>query len=386
MISHEPLLPWLDPLRAEVPGVELLDAHTHLGENDPDGFGCSARELSRALEAIDARAVTFPLHEPGGYPPANDRVIAEAGASGGRLTAFCRVDPGDDPVAEARRCVDAGARGIKLHPRAEGFSFDHPALEGLFALAHERRLPVLAHAGRGIPALGRHAAEACERFPGMRLILAHAGISDLAWIHRVELPNLFFDTSWWSPSDLLALFSLVPPGRILMGSDAPYGTPAWAAVMALRCSLQVGLGADRARAVAGAQLARLLAGEEPLELGPPAGTASLPTDPLLDRVHTFLVSAVGQMLKGLDASETLALAALACEVGEEAPQAPVCRAVLSLLNRRARGVPEDGRRPPRQAPGLELVVLAAGIARTPDAPLPPAPEPADLSEREAGRA
>ena len=30
----------------------------------------------------------------------------------------------------------------------------------MFALADERRLPVLVHAGRGIPALGRHAVEA----------------------------------------------------------------------------------------------------------------------------------------------------------------------------------------------------------------------------------
>ena len=76
--------------------------------------------------------------------------------------------------------------------------------------------------------------------PGMRLILAHAGICDLAWIWRAapDHPNLFFDTSWWSPSDLLALFALVAPGQILMASDAPYGSPPWfAAVMNPRATL-----------------------------------------------------------------------------------------------------------------------------------------------------
>ena len=61
-------------------------------------------------------------------------------------------------------------------------------------------------AGDG-PALGRDALEICSRHEGLRLILAHAGISDLAWIWREapDHPNLFFDTSWWSPADVQAL-------------------------------------------------------------------------------------------------------------------------------------------------------------------------------------
>ena len=147
----------------------------------------------------------------------------------------------------------------------------------MFALADEHRLPILCHAGRGIPALGRHSVEVCSRHPGLRLILAHAGISDLAWIWREapDHPNLFFDTSWWSPSDVQALFALVPPGQILMASDAPYGTPAFAATMAIRHGLQVGLDPDAVRGVLGAQARRLVEREEPLDLGPAPGTESL---------------------------------------------------------------------------------------------------------------
>ena len=178
------ILPWLERLREEVPGVEMLDAHTHLGSNDPDGYSCASAELIAALERIDARAIVFPMQEPDGYPPANDMVLAEAAAAGGRLFPLCRLDPQDAPLAEARRCLDAGARGIKLHPRAESFNLDHPALREVFELADEWRLPILCHAGRGIPALGRRAIEVCSHHPGLRLILAHAGISDLSWIWR----------------------------------------------------------------------------------------------------------------------------------------------------------------------------------------------------------
>ena len=37
------------------------------------------------------------MHEPDGYPQANDRVLAESEASDGRLVAFCRLDPARDP-------------------------------------------------------------------------------------------------------------------------------------------------------------------------------------------------------------------------------------------------------------------------------------------------
>ena len=372
MIPDAGMLPWFERLREEMPGLEALDAHTHIGFNDPDGYRCSREQLVGALERIDARAFVFPMHELDGYPPANDMVIEEAERSEGRLFPFCRLDPADNAAAEAERALDRGARGIKLHPRAEEFTLDHPGLAPVFALADERRLPVLVHAGRGIPALGRHALEATGLAPGMRLILAHAGISDLSWIWRdaPDHPNLFFDTAWWSPADLQALFALVPPGQILMASDAPYGSPAWAAVMATRNALQVGLDADQAKAVAGGQALRLVNGEDPLDLGPAPGDEHLSHDALLERVYAFLLSALGQMFNGVEPTETLALVRLACDVGDDAPQTPICNWVIELLDARERYSPEGDGRPAHFAPGLHFLVAALGIVRTPDVPLP----------------
>jgi predicted TIM-barrel fold metal-dependent hydrolase len=373
VIPDAGMVPWFERLSDSVPGLEPLDAHTHIGSNDPDGFSCTRMQLVGALERIDARAFVFPMHEPDGYRAANDMVIDEAAASDGRLFAFCRLDPhSEDPLAEAERALARGARGIKLHPRAERFALDHPGLERVFAMADERRLPVLVHAGRGIPALGRHALEVTARHPGLRLILAHAGISDLSWIWREapDHPNLFFDTSWWAPADVQALIALVPPGQILMASDAPYGSPTWAAVMTTRNALQLGLEADQARAIAGGQALRIVNGEETLDLGPPPGSDGLSHDPLLDRVYSFLLSAIGQAFNGVEPTETLALVRLACDVGDDAPQAPVCRWVLELLDQRESYSPEGDGRPRRFAPGMHFVIGALGIVRTPDVPLP----------------
>ena len=352
----------------------LFDAHTHIGANDPDGMRQSPAELLAYLPAPDARAVVFPMHEPDGYRAANDAVLAAAEQSGGRLRAFCRVDPRDGALEEARRCLDAGARGIKLHPRAEGFTLAEPAVAELEALAAERRACVLIHAGRGIPALGRDTVALSGRFPDARLILAHSAISDLAWLWRElpDHPNVFVDTSWWHPSDLLALFALVAPGQVLWASDSPYGVPSFSAILALRCALQAGLDAEQLAGVMGGQLARLLDGRDPADLGRPPGARREALDPLLERVVAHLGGALQRAFAHADPEEPLGLARLACAIGEDHPHALVASEVLELLDGDAALLQPPG--PGRVFPdALRLLVTALVLARTPDVALPERP-------------
>lgn len=367
------LRPWLDVIEAEAGPLDLFDAHTHIGSNDPDGFRQTREQLLSELETANARAAVFPMHEPDGYGQANDSVIADAAESGGRLVAYCRISPlAGGGVAEAERSLDAGARGIKLHPRADSFTLAEPAVTGLAALAQERGVPILSHAGRGIPALGRDAIRLCEEFPGARLILAHAAVSDLGWLWREmpSHPNLFIDTSWWSPADFRVLFGLVPPGQILWASDSPYDQPTGAASAHLRYPLQAGLGSEAVRSIAGGQLARILDGEEPLDLGPPPGVEA-PTDALLDRVAANLYAAVGRIFNHGDPAESVSLARLACDVGGDAPQAPVCAAILELLALAEEhwGGPTEDRPFPE---GARFIIVALAVAATPDVPLPAA--------------
>lgn len=364
--------PYLDQLRARIGELRLFDAHTHVGHNDPDGFAQSAPELLARLDECDARALVFPMHEPDGYLDgrANDEVIAAAADP--RLAALARVDPnaGPDSLAELRRALDAGASGLKLHPRGEDFTLGHPMVDDLIAEAAGRRAPVLVHAGRGIPALGRDAVRLAQDHPGARLILAHAAISDLSWLWRVlpEVPNLFVDTSWWNPADVLAVYTQVPPGQVLWASDSPYGVPLVAAVEGLRCAVQAGLSPDQLRATAGGQLERMLDGEEPLDLGP-APRRPLPLDPTLDRVVTHLCAAIGRVFGRADATEPIALAELACDVDPGDEVAPVCRATAELLQLYRDTLAPA---PPGQAfpQAIRYLIGALFIARTPSAGIP----------------
>jgi predicted TIM-barrel fold metal-dependent hydrolase len=363
--------PWWGPLEPAVEGVALFDAHTHTGDTDTDGFHATAAEIVEGLDRVGARAVIFPFHCASGYREENDRVLAESAESGGKLAAFCRVNPRtDDAQREAERALDAGAVGIKLHPRAESFALGDPELRGVIATANERGVPVLVHAGRGIPALGRHALELCGEFENLRLILAHAGISDLSWIwpETRSHPNLMFDTSWWSAADLLALFALVPPGQVVFASDAPYGTPLLGALLTLRCALAAGLEGRQIESVMGGQIARLVSGEEPLDAGPAPGIREVPRDLLLDRTVTFLDSAIGRMFAGEAGEESVALARLASEVPGDDPSAAAFSSIRYLCDSYGRA--RAASPPDRLFPGAHLIILAACVARTPGVPVP----------------
>jgi predicted TIM-barrel fold metal-dependent hydrolase len=213
MYADHLLEPWFTSLMRELPGCRVFDAHTHLGDHDSSGFTSTREELMAAVEAVDGRAVVFPMAESDGYRAANLACADAADRSGGRLTAFARITPDEVRDGALEVALGAGARGVKLHLSSDGFDLDDPRLERVFATADERRLPVIVHAGPEVASIGHQALATCTRWPGLRLILAHCAIPDLGrlWPYVPEVPNLFFDTSWWTPSHLLALFHLVPP-------------------------------------------------------------------------------------------------------------------------------------------------------------------------------
>jgi hypothetical protein len=261
----------LAPFSAEVDGLrpagaEVLDAHTHLGL-DEDGRSLTLAQLLTLLDLAGARrACVFPLHDPErqpSYTVPNDRVLAWSRESDERLVPFCRLDPAEAPLAEAERCLDAGARGIKLHPRAQDFAFDGPEMRDVFALAEAARVPILIHAGRGLPPLADGLADLALRHPGAVLILAHGAICDQGILtsRLADHPGVLYDISCFFPIDVIELFARVPAERIVFASDPPYGLPATSLYMALRVATQAGLDEAAVRGILGGTMAALLDGQ-----------------------------------------------------------------------------------------------------------------------------
>src|SRR5438093_3098459 len=253
--------------------AEIFDAHVHLGQ-DIDGFSGTYDELMAVNERYGiSRCFTFCLDEPDRHPAfraANDRTLAYAKRSGGRLIPFVRLDLAEEPIEEAVRCLDRGARGIKLHPRAQRFLLNDERLAPVFALAAERRVPILIHGGRGLPPIADDLARLVDAYPEAQLIIAHAGIADLGALmrHFAGKAGVYFDTSAWSPIDLLDFFRQVSPEQVLYASDFPYGQQPASLLIALRTAKVSGLRDDQMRGMLAGNANRIAAGEPPLEPTP----------------------------------------------------------------------------------------------------------------------
>jgi uncharacterized protein len=352
--------------------VEWFDAHTHIGQNDPDGLRATPEEILGGLdEAGHGRALLFPMHEPGGYREANDAVLAACAASGGRFVALGRVSPhAEDAVAEAERCLLAGARGIKLHPRSDAFGLPHPVVGKTAALVAEHDGVLLFHAGRGIPHLGESVVDLAREFPRAQIVLAHAGISDLGRIApaAAELPNVRFDTSWWQVSDLLQLYATIPPGQILYGSDMPYGAGLLTSFLFLRLAGAVGLEPAALRSIAGEQLGRIVAGEPAADVGPAPGTEALGERVLeAERAAAYTSIAAQLAYRGVDPSEALSLAVFACQRASGDGPAELLDAVAALCRL---GLDAVSRRPDRPRAAAPPALAAMALAGTPHAGVP----------------
>jgi hypothetical protein len=235
----------------------------------------------------------FCLDEPDRHPAfraANDRTLEYARRSEGRLIPFARLDLAEEPVEEARRCIDLGARGIKLHPRAQRFLLNDERLAPIFELAAERRVPILIHGGRGLPPIADHLDRLVEAYPGAQLIIAHGGIADLAELagYFGGRAGVFFDTSVWSPIDLLSLFHLVSPEQIVYASDYPYGQQPSSLLISVRTAKLAGFDDDQLRGLLWGNASRIADGETPVALTAPCGGGTFSQPMAFARIHQYL--------------------------------------------------------------------------------------------------
>ena len=364
----EALAPFLtETARLRPAGAEVIDAHTHLGL-DEDGRSLTLEQLLGQLDMAEARrACVFPLHDPErkpAYSVPNDRVLGWAGESGGRLVPYCRLDPAEGAVAEADRCLEKGARGIKLHPRAQDFVFDGGDLDDVFKLAEDASVPVLIHAGRGLPPLADGLADLALRHPGAALILAHGAITDQGILatRLADHPAVLYDISCFFPLDVIELFARVPAERIVFASDPPYGLPATTLYMALRVARQAGLDEDTTKLMLGGTMAALIDGEELPATTPPRRGRTITVSGRLIRAYGY-ASLVGPALFTGVAEQAAAMLDMAIAATRD-PDPGADGEALETVGRALRAaaklaVEEDGIRP-----AIDLVYRANVLAAT----------------------
>jgi predicted TIM-barrel fold metal-dependent hydrolase len=342
---------WDGELRRELPdGAEIFDAHTHLG-TDIDGMVGVYDDLIRGMDKYGiSRCNMFCLDEPDRHPgfrAGNDRTLAFAERSQERLIPFVRLDLSEDPIGEATRCLDLGARGIKLHPRAQKFLLNDERLSPIFELAAERNVPILIHGGRGLPPIADDLARVVDRYPKAQLIVAHAGIADLAALadRLGGKAGVFFDTSVWSPLDLLGLYRLVGPEQVVYASDYPYGQQPASLLISLRTARLAQLTDEQVRDVLAGNANRIAAGEPPLEPTTPKGIDTFSQPMSLARIHQYLSMATPLLwTRQPDRVGVLGLALNACDDRSNGHRAELdqIRELLLAARDMWRALPEEG--------------------------------------------
>lgn len=357
-MRHPIITAWVDHARRVAGPAEVRDGHTHVGDTDPDGRHITAEAQAEAQQvAGNVGAVVMSNANPAGYDEANARIMTLPDRVWTGFVPFCRIDPNHDGPDAVERWVSQGAKGVKLHPRAERFALDDPGVGPVLAAAADAAVPVLVHAGRGIPPLGPAVVEHLAQLPALNLVLAHCAISDLDWLAPLapDLPGLFVDTAWWDATDHVALFARFPVDRIVHASDTPYGWPDVALALTTRVAAAIGLDPEAMAAVLGDNLAALLRGERPQTRGTHHATA---VDATLLRLHAKLHAAIAIGISGGDPAEAVDLALLAMRHRDRDEHVTALEATARAA---ATAEPRDR---------IELLLLAAHAALTPQVPVP----------------
>jgi glutamate-1-semialdehyde 2,1-aminomutase len=237
----------------------IFDAHAHLFlrahyapnpppaylDGNPDRYGLD--DYRRYVEWIHpggrtAGGLFFGLAFTGDRDANNAFACAEvarAHAAGAPVYGALVVPPDADPDqvrAEVRR---GGWRGLKCYhtmARVEGPTWLAPIEaylpEALIQVAHDEQLTVTLHMVRdralADPLNQQTIRRYCERYPDMRLILAHAARGFNPW-HTIEgieslrgLPNVYFDTSAVTEAGAFeAIIETMGHDRLLYGTDFP---------------------------------------------------------------------------------------------------------------------------------------------------------------------
>ena len=234
-------------------GAEIFDAHTHIGD-DIDGMRGRPDELLSIMDAYGiAQAFTFCMDEPDRHP-----------AFSARERPHARVDGGDrrpaDPVRPARPRRDARSRRPSAaSTSARAASSSIPGRRASCSPTSgwsrcSRSRPSGACRSSSTAAAGCRRSRPASRgsstgIPEAELIIAHAGIADMAGLAHVfgSRAGVFFDTSAWSPVDLLDFYRQVSPEQVLYASDYPYGQQPSSLLIAVRTARAAGFDDEQLR-------------------------------------------------------------------------------------------------------------------------------------------
>lgn len=214
--------------------AQLVDAHAHLGPCRVFDVEVTEEVLLSTLDKNGVnKAVVQPF--PGCPDPAavHNEIAELADRYPGRIFGIASVNPHqprDNYRREIKRCIEElGFVGVKLH--TIGHAVNPPARDGMMVAetAAELGVPMMVHTGTGAPfALPSSVAPLARNFPGLNIVLAHAGggiyTADALAVAQ-QFSNVYLELSWCQVGDIRRLYQGLGSDRLMFGSDMPFNLP-----------------------------------------------------------------------------------------------------------------------------------------------------------------
>lgn len=183
--------------------------------------------------------------------------ILAAGAEGRLITGLSIFPRGDNRIEEMRAHAATGARLMKIHPTVQAFYPDDPDMMAVYEEAERLGLVIFFHGGRaGIEpesrhryAMPRHYEAVLANFPGLPVILGHAGARDGEAMLQLALR---YDNAWLGihgqgVTRLEDMIQRTGGERLLFGTDWPFYHLGMSLAKVLICTQGAGRSGLRSR-------------------------------------------------------------------------------------------------------------------------------------------
>jgi len=227
---------WQEQLRRGEPlrDIIILDGHAHLGPwygffiNQPD-----AGSLVEVMDRIGMQAAVVSANAALSSDPeyGNQMVLQAVRNYPGRILGYVVANPhyAEELEASLNRYLDEpGMVGIKLHPEShDDYPLLGPRYEPVWAVAAERRVPVLFHTYFGSDS-PEDIAQLALKHPEVPLLVGHM-LQDKSLEAMAELantfPNVYVDLSVPETFGVTEFFveALDDIRKLIFGTDFPWG-------------------------------------------------------------------------------------------------------------------------------------------------------------------
>lgn len=206
--------------------MKIIDSHAHIGTYDP--WDCP---VDRLLRFMDTNGIEKAIvgHLKGNVQGAFSFSEACSAIENHkeRFSLMLWVAPRANDLTAAQNaaasCTDRIAC-IKVHPATAGIPLGDPAYESYLALCQAYGFPFVAHTESdgysNIDGLARMA----KMHPEVSFIAVHMELRtnhQYAMEQIAAIPNLYGDTTFVSPEDVVKAVSICGADKLLFGTDAP---------------------------------------------------------------------------------------------------------------------------------------------------------------------